>query len=275
MDAKPDTFDLGADLDAVLAFTQETAAEASTLALSMRGRGGMNVRSKADGTLVTDIDRAVEERIRARITQRFPAHAILGEEFGTGDRAGVHVPLWAIDPIDGTTNLSCGLPHWGTSIGLIAGGVPVVGVASFPDLSIVYAGARGLGATRNGTPLAPLPAGGPLSQEDPYGICTTSVHVVSFDRFPGRLRLYGSAALDYCWAADGSMAGAQSVGVALYDVAAALCFAGEVGAETRWLRSGALFSPEALATAGRVLHDVLITAPPATITYLRSVLALR
>jgi myo-inositol-1(or 4)-monophosphatase len=262
------------DLAAILAWTKELAVEAEARVLTLQKKE-MNVRAKADGSLVTDIDRATEQFLRAAITERFPGHDILGEEFGRAEPKGAGAPLWAIDPIDGTTNLAHGLPHWGISIGLVIDGSPAVGVIRFPELKETFAGAHGLGATLNDIPLAPLAAGGALTQEDAYGICTTSIHKVSFDRFPARLRVYGSAALDLSWATTGRLCGAQSIGVSLYDIAAALCFAHEVGAETRWLKSGELFSADALAASGPVEDDVILTAPPATLTYLRRTLALR
>ncbi|MBC8102306.1 MAG: hypothetical protein H7Z41_06940 [Cytophagales bacterium] len=262
------------ELTAILAWTKELAAEAADRAMHLREKE-MHVRAKPDGSLVTDIDQAIERFLRDAITARFPDHDILGEEFGREADHCEGAPLWAIDPIDGTTNLAHGLPHWGTSIGLVADGHPAVGVVVFPELRETFAGARGRGATRNDAPLAPLPTGGTLTQEDAYGICTTSIHRVSFDRFPARLRLSGSAALDVCWTAAGRLAGSQSVGVSLYDIAAALCFAREVGAESRWLRSGTLFSADTLAAHGPVEGDVLLTAPPATAAYLREALALR
>jgi myo-inositol-1(or 4)-monophosphatase len=261
------------DLAAILAWTKELAGEAEARVRTMQ-KTEMNVRAKADGSLVTDIDRATERFLRDAIAERFPDHDILGEEFGRAERKTAGAPLWAIDPIDGTTNLAHGLPHWGISIGLVADGSPAVGVIRFPELGETYAGARGFGATLNDVPLAPLTGGGALTQEDAYGICTTSIHKVSFDHFPPRLRLYGSAALDLSWAVTGRLAGSQSIGVSLYDIAAALCFAREVGAETRWLRSGELLSVDALA-AGPVEDDVILTAPPATIAYLRQTLTLR
>ncbi len=262
------------DLAAILAWTKELALEAEARVRTMQ-KTEMNVRAKADGSLVTDIDRATEQFLRDAIGERFPDHDILGEEFGRAEQKMASAPLWAIDPIDGTTNLAHGLPHWGISIGLVAGGSPAVGVIRFPELGETFAGARGLGATLNDTPLPPLTGGGTLTQEDAYGICTTSIHKVSFDDFPARLRLYGSAALDLSWAVTGRLAGSQSIGVSLYDIAAALCFAREVGAETRWLKSGELLSVDALAASGPVEDDVILTAPPATITYLRQTLAHR
>ena len=265
--------ELELDLSATLTWTKELAAEAEARALSLQKKE-MHVRAKPDGTLVTDIDRAIEQFLRDAITERFPDHDILGEEFGrAASNAGA--PLWAIDPIDGTTNLAHGLPHWGISIALVADGHPAVGVIHFPELHETFAGARGLGATLNDVPLLPLPTGGTLTQEDVYGVCTTRIHKVSFDRLPARLRIYGSAALDLSWAAAGRLCGAQSIGVSLYDIAAALCLANEVGGETRWLVSGELFSADALAASGSVNDDVIVTASPATLACLRQTLALR
>jgi fructose-1,6-bisphosphatase/inositol monophosphatase family enzyme len=262
------------ELAGILTWTKELAKEAEVRVRTLQKKE-IHVRAKPDGSLVTDIDRATEQFLRAAITERFPDHDILGEEFGRAESKGAGVPLWAIDPVDGTTNLAHGLPHWGISIGLVADGKPVMGVIRFPELGEEFAGAYGLGATLNGAPLETLPPGGMLTQEDAYGICTTSVHTVSFDRFPARLRLYGSAALDLSWAVAGRLCGAQSVGVSLYDIAAALCFAHEVGAETRWLVSGESYSADKHAASGPVEDDVILTAAPATLEYLRQTLALR
>jgi histidinol phosphatase-like enzyme (inositol monophosphatase family) len=111
-------------------------------------RRGLSVRRKADSSPVTDIDLAVERRLRTRIITRFPEHGILGEEFP------VHLPdapyQWLLDPIDGTISLTHGLPFFGTIIGLHHRGRPVAGVIDFPMLGERYHAARGLGAWRNG-----------------------------------------------------------------------------------------------------------------------------
>ena len=255
----------------VFVWTQELAKEAAAYTATLR-KSGFAVEQKRDGTLVSEIDRKLETFLREAITARFPDHAILGEEFGRDAAADPDAPLWAIDPIDGTTNLAHGLPQWGTSIGLVHQGVAVVGVATFPELGQTFAGARGHGATLNGEPLPALPPGGAFAQEETYGICTASVHAINFDKFPGRLRLAGSAALDLCWTAAGFLRGSQSVGVKLYDVAAGLVFCHEVGADSAWLRSGAPLDVAHFAANAPIKDDILLTAPPATLRYLRETL---
>ncbi len=229
------------------------------------------VEQKSDGTVVTNIDRAIERFLRERIESKFPDHAILGEEEG-GAAVLTDAPLWAIDPVDGTTNLANGLPHWGVSVGLVENGVPVVGVVAFPLLGETFAGGLGLGATRNNEPLADLGLGGPTEWEQTYAICSSSVRTGDFRRVPARLRIFGSAALELCWTAAGFVRGCQSIGTSLYDVAAGLCIAHEVGARAAWLSDGAEWKPASMLDADDAparKRDVLITAPPETLTFLR------
>lgn len=256
------------NLAETLAWTVDLTTRAAEMAVA-RASQGMTVAKKVDGSVVTDIDHAVERFLRDAITDRFPDHAILGEEYGHDARPDADAPLWAIDPIDGTVNLANGLPHWGVSVGLILQDVPALGVVVFPLLGETFAGAAGLGATRNGVALPPLSPGGPTDWEDAYAICSTSVRRADFSRMPCRLRVLGSAALEVCWVATGQLRGAQVIGVSLYDIAAGVCLAREVGATVGWL-SGEVWSPRGMAAEGKRENDVLITAPPATLDFVRA-----
>lgn len=246
-------------------FAAQITMEAAERAKALYAQG-TTVHEKADGSVVTDIDREVERFLRQRIADAYPDHAVLGEEYGSvgaGD-----APLWALDPVDGTTNLANGLPHWGVSVGLVVGGEPVIGALAFPLLEEFYVGALELGATRNGVPLTPLPLGGPTHWEDTYAICSTSVREINFDAIPARLRVFGSAALELCWTATGQVRGCQSIGVSLYDIAAGVCIAREVGAEIQWL-SGEVWNAGEMRQNGGRARDVLITAPAQTLAFLR------
>mgnify|MGYP001321730182 CR=1 FL=1 len=250
----------------------ELAGEAAQVATTMLARG-MTVDAKAGGELVTDIDRAVERLVRDALRARFPGHAILGEEYGREGATDAGTPLWAIDPIDGTNNLANGLPIWAISIALIENEDVTVGVLHAPLLREVYAAGLGLGATLNGEALPPLAPGGPVAWEDTYGLCTTSVRTRDFSRLEARLRVPGSAALDLAWVAAGRLRGTQSIGTDIYDVAAGLCLCRETGCETIWLDSGEAYSPREHAANGGRDNDTLLTAPPATLAFLRERLA--
>ena len=120
------------------------------------------VFTKQDGTLVTQADREIETALRERLVERFPAHAVLGEEEGlSGAGAGgpgvsgePAVPRWVVDPIDGTNNFAWGIPIFATLIALQVDGETKVGVVSAPALGERYDAAAGLGARMNASPIA-------------------------------------------------------------------------------------------------------------------------
>lgn len=106
---------------------------------------------KKDGTLVTVADREIEEQLRRRIRERFPGHAVFGEEDGLQGEASA--PTWVIDPIDGTNNFAWGIPIFATLIALRVGGRTEVGLVDAPALEERYEAARGDGARLNGAPI--------------------------------------------------------------------------------------------------------------------------
>src|SRR5690606_38051229 len=75
---------------------------------------------------VSEIDRTVETAIRERLAADFPDHAIIGEELDEDPPAGATY-VWAVDPVDGTTNFVNGFPLYSASIGVLFEGVPVAG----------------------------------------------------------------------------------------------------------------------------------------------------
>ena len=113
-------------------------------------RSPLGVRTKADGTPVTDADEAAERAIREEIERRYPGHVVLGEEQGA---SGSGAQRWIIDPIDGTKAYASGVPIWATLVALEIDGEIVCGVASAPALGERYAAAAGHGSTCNGAPI--------------------------------------------------------------------------------------------------------------------------
>jgi histidinol-phosphatase len=99
------------------------------------------VDHKADGSEVTEADRGAEQLLRKRIVERYPNHAILGEEFG-GEQKRDAEHLWLLDPVDGTASFAMGLPLFGTLIGYLWREAPCVGVIRAHALEeMVYAAA--------------------------------------------------------------------------------------------------------------------------------------
>lgn len=108
----------------------------------------VRVEVKADGSPVTEADRAAERAIRALLRASYPDFGILGEEYGEQDIAGDR-PYWVIDPIDGTISYSRGIPLYATLIALVADGASVLGLIDLPTLDERYIGYVGGGCRRN------------------------------------------------------------------------------------------------------------------------------
>lgn len=142
--SEPSTADL-------LAFALDLAEAADILGMRAY-RTPLAVERKPDGTFVTPIDREVEAMLRERIGERFPDHAILGEEegytAGAGDGAGTR---WILDPLDGTHNYIRGVPVWATLIACERHGAVEAGVVSAPAMGTRWWAGRGLGAYRGAT----------------------------------------------------------------------------------------------------------------------------
>jgi histidinol-phosphatase len=133
--------ELAADLK--LALRLADAAREISLA---RFRGQFEVRVKPDGSLVTEVDEAVEDELRRILASERPRDAILGEERGA---SGGGERRWLIDAIDGTHSFAAGAPHWGTLIALEIDGRVVVGVCDDPPIDRRYWAAKDLGAFRS------------------------------------------------------------------------------------------------------------------------------
>ena len=103
---------------------------------------------KADASPVTEIDRAVEMRLREMIATRYPGHGVIGEEFGDDRVEAEHV--WVLDPVDGTKAFMAGLPVYGTLIGLAQGGRPALGIIDQPVMRERWIGISGDGTWYNG-----------------------------------------------------------------------------------------------------------------------------
>lgn len=106
-------------------FFNDLAEAARGLALKYF-RSDIAIIDKEDDSPVTAADREIEQALREAIGKAFPAHGIIGEEFGVENTGAEFV--WVIDPIDGTKSFITGRPQFGTIIGLMHNGKPAVGL---------------------------------------------------------------------------------------------------------------------------------------------------
>jgi myo-inositol-1(or 4)-monophosphatase len=131
-----------------LEFITETAYLAGRLTLGYY-QTGLKADYKIDHSPVTIADRKSEELVRKRIEEKYPKHAIIGEEYRSTDNEGAS-HRWFIDPIDGTKSFVQGVPLYAILIGLEIEGEIKAGAAYFPALQEMLAAASGEGCMWNG-----------------------------------------------------------------------------------------------------------------------------
>jgi len=119
----------------------EDAADAAGAVIRPLFRSPLLVEAKGDASPVTRADREAEEAIRALIADRFPDHGVIGEEHGA-DRPDAEW-VWVVDPIDGTRAFVTGRPIFGSLIGLLHRGEPVLGIIDQPVTGERWVGVKG------------------------------------------------------------------------------------------------------------------------------------
>ncbi len=128
-------------------FIVEITREAGKLLLRLRDEG-FSVSNKGGDPrdVVTSADNEVNDFLITAIKRSFPKDAIFSEEgdddYGSGD-------IWALDPIDGTSNFSRGIPHYAVCVGYVEEGVPVMGAVYNPVTDELFHFEKGKGAWLN------------------------------------------------------------------------------------------------------------------------------
>lgn len=214
------------------------AREAGALLAARRGEHLVADAKSTPTDAVTEVDRASEALIVRRIGEMRPGDGILGEE--GADTAGSTGVRWVVDPLDGTVNYLYGIGAYAVSIAAEVDGVTVAGAVFDAATGRMYDAALGDGATLDGAALA-------CSKVDSldmslvgtgFGYSTqvradqAAVVAALLPRVRD-IRRFGSAALDLCAVASGSLDGYYERGIHPWDRAAGLLIASEAGA--RWV----------------------------------------
>ncbi len=232
------------ELDELLACAKEAAAKGSA-ELLVRFRGELNVRTKtSEDDPVTDADLASEEVIRSTIKTMRPDDSLSGEEFADDTNPNAKV-RWSIDPLDGTVNYTRGIPFFSTSVAAqeISTGKWIIGVVVIPVLETTYFAKAGGGAwlTRDGRTHQIY---GPPKNRNTQLISTGFSYLAEeraiqleklIEIMPGYsdLRRMGSAAIDACLVAEGSIDVYYEKNIKEHDWAAGLLIAEEAGQRVR------------------------------------------
>jgi histidinol-phosphatase len=228
-------------------------------------RRDLRVETKPDRTFVTQADTAIERLIRGRLTDSFPDHGLVGEEYGV--ESGDSSVRWYIDPIDGTHNFIRGVPLFGTLLAVERDGELQVGVLSAPALDERWWAYRGGGAWASRGTGEPRPIA--ISRvgllEDAQILYGSRRDIVASGRAPGldgllrdvwRERGFGDF-WGYALVAEGAAEAMIEVELKSWDAAAPTVLVEEAGGRvTDWDGRRDIEAGTILASNGR-LHEVV------------------
>ncbi len=164
---------------------------------------------KPDGSIVTEADIAMQERLGEALAERYPQYPLLGEETPEQEQqallAAPETALWCLDPLDGTSNFAAGIPFFSVSLALLVEKQPVLGLVYDPIRRECFSAQKGRGAHLNRNKLETRTIDLPLER---------CIGVIDFKRLAPTLanklaqhppyssqRSFGSVALDWCWLA--------------------------------------------------------------------------
>lgn len=221
------------------------------------------------GDLVTEADKQSEQVILNLLKRHCPGHEILAEESGylgnEQDRAQ-NPYLWAIDPLDGTTNYAHSYPVACVSVGLMIHGIPTVGVIYNPFRKELFRGAKGLGATLNYRPIqvssidtlekSLLVSGFAYDRRETLD--NNYAEFCHLTHLTQGVRRSGSAALDLTDVACGRLDGYWERGIKAWDIVAGIVIVEEAGGKVTAYDESSLniASGRILATNG-LIHSEL------------------
>lgn len=204
---------------------------------------------KRDGSVVTEADLVMQARLISSLKETYPDIALLGEEMSAEQQQSLlasDIPLWCLDPVDGTSNFAAGVPYFCVSLALIENGTVTLGLVYDPIREECFSAKRGQGAYLNNERLSSQDTG--LQLKDAIAMIDfkrlspeLSTELVTHRPY-GSQRSLGSIALELCWIAAGRghiyLHGKQQ----LWDYAAAQLILSEAGARALTLQGETLRS---------------------------------
>lgn len=247
-----------------------STAEATTTRIGaqlLKDFGSATAEEKADGSLVTQSDKWADGELRRLLQKEFPDHGVLSEEkehtFPAQDFC------WIIDPIDGTTNFTQGIPLWGISLGLLYKGTPVFGHVYLPTLDQRFHG-YWMGDSGLDGPSGAFLDHQPIhsSQEQPSGnqffsLCARSTKVLQYPYpFPCKIRMLGVATYNLLTVAQGTMLGAVEATPKIWDIAAVWAITQAAGAVWTPLNEQPVFPLQVGDNYSQIAFPTLVSAQP-------------
>jgi myo-inositol-1(or 4)-monophosphatase len=165
----------------------------------------LEVRTKNASDFVSDVDVEAETLIRERLTAAFPAAHIMGEELSPGAAPSAGL-VFAVDPLDGTTNFLHGYPEYAVSICAAVNGELAAAVVHNAATGELFTARRGAGAFRDGARIAVSSTSDPtralIGTGFPFrAVAVLNAYLYEFSavaRATAGIRRAGAASLDLC-----------------------------------------------------------------------------
>jgi myo-inositol-1(or 4)-monophosphatase len=229
-------------------------------------RGQFEVELKSNVLdLVTEYDKKCESVIIDYIHKEFPSHNILAEESGSSQ--GNSEYTWVIDPIDGTTNFAHGLPIFSVSIGVQKNGETICGAVYDVMRDAMYSAEKGSGAFCNQRRIS-VSENSDLRKSVlvtgfPYDIKENPDNAIekfgAFIKSCRAVRRLGSAAIDFCYVAEGVFDGFWEVSLNPWDICAGKLIVEEAGGIVTDFsnKKKDIFTKQILAT-NKLVHDQML-----------------
>jgi myo-inositol-1(or 4)-monophosphatase len=222
---------------------------------------------KSDGSIFTQADIATQAALNISLKKILDC-PVLGEEMTEAEQKQIwadnHEALWCVDPIDGTTNFSIGLPYFAVSVALMKNHRAVLGAVYDPVADEIFYAEKGKGAFLNGVEL-------PIKQWVPT--LREAVAEIDLKRLDKKLaaalaahppyssaRNFGASTLDWCYVAAGRFDVYLHGGQKLWDYAAGALILEEAGGFMRTIdeanfNSGDVWTRSVVAALHKSVFD--------------------
>ena len=223
----------------------------------------LQVSKKGTADFVSNADRKAEKVIVRELLKARPRYGFLLEEGGEIEGTDTS-NRWIVDPLDGTTNMLHGIPHFSISIALERDGEPVAGVIHEPVYDQMFWAEKGQGAYLNGRRLrvsarrsleeSLFATGIPFAGRKDHGRFLKQLGAVM--AVSAGVRRFGSAALDLAYVAAGRYEGFWEIGLHPWDLAAGIVLVREAGGFTSDFDGGnAMMASGEIIAANDRLHE--------------------
>lgn len=226
-----------------------------------------SIEKKGFNDLVSYVDKEAEKSLVRKLSQVLPDAGFIAEEGTSSVRSDEY--NWIIDPLDGTTNFTHGLPVYAISVALVHKNDLILGVVNEINRKECFSAIKGQGAKLNGASIS-------VSEIDTLGesLMATGFPYYSFDdmqkylsilndlmQSTHGLRRMGSAAVDLAYVACGRFEGFFEYNLNAWDVAAGALIVQEAGGQVSDFggNSNYLFGREIIAagpTHGSLLQTI-------------------